>query len=268
MSRASPKKDRQTTSMRLTVDSDKRLLTSETDKGSVTVDLYSDEAFQLLSALWLKVGWNQKYTYTFSWLGRPVIQLPEDLVRLQEVIYRVRPDVIIETGVAHGGSLVFYASVLKAIGKGRVIGVDIMIRPENRRAIESHELSRQISLVEGSSTDIAVVDKVRSLVSDGDAVMVVLDSRHDKAHVLEELKQYGQLVTSGSYIIATDGIMRNLHDVPRGRPEWARDNPAEAAAEFAHGHPEFSLEPPAWSFNESTLDMGVTHWPDAWLRRA
>jgi cephalosporin hydroxylase len=254
--------------MRLTVDSDKKLLTSETDKGSVTVDLYSDEAFQLLSALWLKVGWNQKYTYTFSWLGRPVIQLPEDLVRLQEAIYRVRPDVIIETGVAHGGSLVFYASVLKAIGKGRVIGVDIMIRPENRRAIESHELSGQISLVEGSSTDLAVVDKVRLLVSNEDAVMVVLDSRHDKAHVLEELKQYGKLVTPGSYIIATDGIMRDLHDVPRGRPEWATDNPAEAAAEFARGHPEFSLEPPAWSFNESTLDMNVTHWPDAWLRRA
>lgn len=253
--------------MRLVVDSDKRLLTSETDKGSVTVDLYSDEAFQLLSALWLKVGWNQKYTYTFSWLGRPVIQLPEDLVRLQEVIYRVKPDVIIETGVAHGGSLVFYASVLKAIGKGRVIGVDIMIRPENRRAIESHELSSQISLVEGSSTDIAIVERVRSLVSHKDAVMVVLDSRHDREHVLEELKQYGRMVTPGSYIIATDGIMRDLHDVPRGRPEWAGDNPAEAAAEFVRGHPEFSLESPAWSFNESTLNTNVTHWPDAWLRR-
>jgi cephalosporin hydroxylase len=254
--------------VRLVVDSRRRLLTSETDQGSVTVDLYSDEAFQLLSALWLKVGWNQKYTYTFSWLGRPVIQLPEDLVRLQEVIYRVKPDVVIETGVAHGGSLVFYASVLKAIGKGRVIGVDIMIRPENRRAIESHELSRQISLVEGSSTDIAVVETVRSLVSERDAVMVVLDSRHDKGHVLEELKRYGPLVTPGSYIIATDGIMRDLHDVPRGRPDWATDNPAEAAAEFAREHPEFSLEPPTWSFNESTLDTNVTHWPDAWLRRA
>jgi cephalosporin hydroxylase len=231
------------------------------------MDLYSDQAFQLLSALWLKVGWNQKYTYTFSWLGRPVIQLPEDLVRLQEVIYRLKPDVIVETGVAHGGSAVFYASVLKAIGKGRVIAVDIMIRPENRRAIEAHELSGQISLIEGSSTDMAVVNQVRSLLSVGDTVLVVLDSRHDKAHVLEELNLYGALVTPGSYIIATDGIMRDLRDVPRGRREWAHDNPAEAAAEFASEHPEFSIEPPAWTFNESTLNANVTQWPDAWLRR-
>jgi cephalosporin hydroxylase len=254
--------------MRIIVDSNSRVLTSETDQGSVSMDLYSDEAFGLLSDLWLKVGWNQKYTYTFSWLGRPVIQLPEDLIRLQEVIYRVKPDVVIETGVAHGGSLVFYASVLRAIGRGRVIGVDIMIRPENRRAIEAHELSSQISLVEGSSTDIVVVEQVRSLVRKGETVLVVLDSRHDKAHVLEELRLYGPLVTPGSYIIATDGIMRDLDDVPRGRPEWANDNPSEAAAEFAREHPEFSREVPTWPFKESTLNANVTHWPDAWLLRA
>jgi cephalosporin hydroxylase len=254
--------------VRIFVDTERGRLTSETAQGSRSIDLYSDEAFQILSGLWLKVGWNQKYTYTFSWLGRPVIQLPEDLIRLQEVIYRVRPDVIIETGVAHGGSAVFYASVMKAFGRGRVIGVDIMVRPENRRAIEAHELAGQITLIEGSSTDIAIVDQVRSLVSSRDKVLVVLDSRHDKAHVLAELRLYGPLVTSGSYIVATDGIMRDLTEVPRGRPDWARDNPAEAAREFAREHPEFSIEPPPWSFNESTLSTDVTHWPDAWLRRA
>ncbi|MBA3739638.1 MAG: class I SAM-dependent methyltransferase [Chloroflexi bacterium] len=243
------------------------LLTSETEQGPVSIDLYSDQAFELLSALWLKVGWNQKYTYTFSWLGRPVIQLPEDLLRLQEVIYRVKPDVVVETGVAHGGSAVFYASLLKAIGRGRVIGIDIRIRPENRRAIEAHELARLIALIEGSSTERAVVDEVSSMVSAGESVLVVLDSRHDKAHVLEELKQYAPLVTPGSYIIATDGLMRDLHDVPRGRPNWAHDNPAAAAVEFAREHPEFAAEPPQWSFNESTLTENVTHWPDAWLRR-
>jgi cephalosporin hydroxylase len=253
--------------VRLTVDSHRKILTSETEDGSVSMDLYSDEAFSILSALWLKVGWNQKYTYTFSWLGRPVIQLPEDLLRIQEVIYRVRPDVVIETGVAHGGSAVFYASLLRAMGRGKVIGVDILIRPENRRAIEAHELAAHITLIEGSSTDPAVVAQVRSRVGRDDRVLVILDSRHDKAHVREELELYGPLVTPGSYIIATDGIMRDLHDVPRGRPEWARDNPAEAAAEFARSHGEFSLEAPAWPFNESTLSRSLTHWPDAWLRR-
>jgi len=232
------------------------------------MELYSNEAFELISQLWLKVGWNQKYTYTFTWLGRPVIQLPEDLLRIQEVIFRLKPDVIIETGVAHGGSAVFYATLLRAIGKGRVIGVDILIKPDNRRAIESHELAELITLVEGSSTDTATVSSVRSLVSPSESVLVVLDSRHDKAHVLRELELYGPLVTPGSYIVATDGIMRDLADVPRGGgPDWRSNNPADAAKAFVRDHPDFILEAPAWRFNESSLASNVTHWPDAWLRR-
>src|SRR3954468_7792383 len=137
--------------MRLTIDTDAATLTVE--KGpepAQTLPLYSTQAFELLSEQWLKVGWNEKYVYTFSWLGRPLIQLPEDVIRIQEVVYRVKPDVIIETGVAHGGSLVLYASLCKAMGRGRVVGVDIEIRPHNRKAIESHELSELITLVEGS----------------------------------------------------------------------------------------------------------------------
>src|SRR4030095_10760063 len=143
--------------MKLTIDATEGKLTSETETETRVLDLYSKEAFQLISQQWLKIGWNQKYPYTFSCLGRPIVQLPEDMIRVQEVIYRVRPDVIIETGVAHGGSLIYYASLCKAMERGRVIGIDIEIRPHNRRAIEAHELSHMITLLEGSSTSPDVV---------------------------------------------------------------------------------------------------------------
>jgi cephalosporin hydroxylase len=253
--------------VRVVVDSDAQLLTITESEHERTLPLYSDEAFAVLSELWLRVGWNQKYTYTFTWLGRPIIQLPEDLLRLQEVIYRIKPDVVIETGVAHGGTCVFYSSIFETIGRGRVIGVDILIRPENRRFLEAHELARRITLIEGSSTDPEVVQRVRASISPGESVMVVLDSRHDKAHVRAELDAYSALVTPDSYIVATDGIMASVADAPRGRPEWLVDNPAVAAQEFARFHPEFVIEQPIWLFNESTLRLPVTHFPSAWLKR-
>jgi cephalosporin hydroxylase len=253
--------------MKLTLDTKSRTLVRESEGESVTFDLYSREAFEILSREWVRVGWNQKYPYTFSWLGRPIIQLPEDMVRLQEVIYRVRPDVIVETGIAHGGSLVFNASICKAMARGRVIGIDIEIRPHNRRAIETHELHPFITLIEGDSVDPGVVDRVRSLVAPEESALVVLDSSHSRRHVAAELEAYHSLVKSGSYIVATDGIMADLTRVPRGRYAWSNDNPAEAAREFAIRHPEFVLEQPEWPFNESELRANVTHWPGAWLRR-
>lgn len=253
--------------MKLTIDTEAKTLTEE-EKGEVRhFDLYSREAFERLSRQWVRVGWNQKYQYTFSWMGRPIIQLPEDMLRMQEVIYRVKPDVIIETGVAHGGSLIFYASLCKAMGKGRVVGIDIEIRPHNRKAIEAHELSGYISLVEGSSTAPDIVAKVKAMVKAKESVLVILDSNHTKRHVAEELEAYCALVTPRSYIVATDGIMRDLHDVPRGHPDWALDHPTAAAAEFAQRHPEFAIEQPEWPFNESELSDNITHWPGAWLRR-
>ncbi len=253
--------------MKLIIDTDSKQLVQELNEKRVCFDLYSKEAFMLLSHQWLKVGWNQKYTYTFSWLGRPIIQLPEDIVRIQEVIYRVQPDVIIETGVAHGGALVYYASLCKVLGKGRVIGVDIEIRSHNRRAIEAHPLSQLISLVEGDSIAPKTVRHVKSLVRPGETVMVLLDSCHTKSHVLKELDAYHDLVSTGSYIVATDGIMKDLYDVPRGKMEWEWDNPTEAATEFLIRHPQFELEQPVWPFNESELSENVTHWPGAWLLR-
>ena len=253
--------------MKLILDTESATLTEERGGEVRRFDLYSREAFETLSRQWVRVGWNQKHVYTFTWMGRPIIQLPHDMIRIQEAIYRVRPDVIIETGVAHGGSLVFYASLCKAMECGRVIGIDIEIRPHNRAAIERHELSGYITLVEGSSTAPGVVARVKAMVMPGESVLVILDSNHSKQHVREELEAYGELVTPGSYIVAADGIMEDLHDLPRGAREWKKDNPAAAAAEFALTHDQFVLEQPEWPFNESDLKEDVTHWPGGWLRR-
>jgi cephalosporin hydroxylase len=254
--------------MQLTIDTDTQTLTLADEQGRRSMPLYSRAAFEAISRQWVRVGWNQKYQYTFSWMGRPVIQLPEDMLRMQEVICRLQPDVIVETGVAHGGSLVFYASLCKAMGRGRVIGVDIEIRPHNRVAIEGHPMAPLITLIEGSSTAPDVVARVAALVPPGQTCLVILDSNHTHAHVLAELQAYARLVTPGSYIVATDGIMFDLADVPRGQREWTTDNPTRAAHEFAAAHPEFTIEQPAWPFCESALEANVTHWPGAWLRRA
>jgi len=254
--------------MKIVVDTDANEIEVTSTASRETYPLYSKEAFEVLSKMWLKVGWNEKYVYTFSWMGRPIIQLPEDLIRTQEVIYRLKPDVIIETGIAHGGSLIYYASLCRAIGKGRVVGIDIDIRAHNRQAIESHELFDLITLIEGSSTDPTIVAEVKGLVQPADTVLVILDSCHTRQHVLNELESYHELVSVGSYIVATDGIMRDLYDVPRGGDQWATDNPSTAAREFARRHPEFKIEQPSWPFNESSLTENVTHWPSAWLLRS
>lgn len=253
--------------MRIVVDTDANEIEVTSTASRETYPLYSKEAFEALSRMWLKVGWNEKYVYTFSWMGRPIIQLPEDLIRTQEVMYRLKPDVIIETGIAHGGSLIYYASLCRAIGKGRVVGIDIDIRAHNRQAIESHELFGLITLIEGSSTDPTIVAEVKGLVQPTDTVLVILDSCHTRQHVLDELELYHDLVSVGSYIVATDGIMSDLYDVPRGGDNWATDNPSTAAQEFARRHPEFEIEQPSWPFNESSLTENVTHWPSAWLLR-
>ena len=253
--------------MKLIIDDIQKTLTVEMDDARRAIALYSKEAFEVISHQWLKVGWNEKHVYTFSWMGRPIIQLPEDMIRIQEVIYKIKPDVIIETGVAHGGSLIFYASLCKAMDKGRVIGIDIEIRQHNRTAIESHELTSYITLIKGSSTDEEIVNQVRALVKPNETVLVILDSDHSKQHVLNELNAYSSLVTKDSYIVATDGSMKDLHDVPRGNPEWIWDNPTEAALEFVDKNPEFVVEQPEWVFNESELTENITHWPGAYLRR-
>lgn len=254
--------------MLIQIDTESKQLSVRDGGAARTLDLYGKEAFELISGLWLKTSWNQKYSYTFTWMGRPIIQHPEDLVRLQEILYALKPDVVIETGVAHGGSLMLTASLMKAMGKGRrVVGVDIEIRPHNRKAIEAHELAPMIRLVEGDSVAPGIVRQAAEDIRPGDTVMVILDSNHSRAHVAAELEAYHALVTPGSYLVATDGIMRDVHDVPRGTPGWITDNPAQAAEDFAARHPDFVIEAPAWRFNESELDRSITAWPSAWLKK-
>lgn len=253
--------------MRITLDSEQRQVEIEDGGQRRTVPLYSPASFEALSRWWVKVGWALRYSYAFSWMGRPIIQLPEDVLRIQEVIYAVRPDILVETGVAHGGSLILYASLFKALGKGRVVGVDIEIRPHNRAAIEGHPLGSLVTLLEGDSTDPDLVALVRAEVSPQDTVMVVLDSDHSRRHVLRELNAYAPLVTPGSYIVATDGIMHDLADVPGGRPSWSHDNPLEAARQFAAQHPDFALVRPPRAFNESGTGYTPTYWPEAYLQR-
>jgi len=231
------------------------------------LSLSDPEAFQLISQLWLRAGWDTKYVYGFSWLGRPIIQLPEDLIRVQEIIYALQPDVILETGVAHGGSLIFYAGICLALGKGRVIGIDIEIRPSNRKAIEAHRLSPSISLIEGSSIDPSTVQQAKRMIGPAETVLVILDSCHLKEHVLAELEAYSELVKPGGYIVACDGIMQQVCGAPRTQADWIWNNPISAIDEFLSKHPEFEcLEPPR-PFNEGMITERVTYWPKAFLRR-
>lgn len=251
----------------LKIDEVRGVVIADGPQGEIVHPMDSPEAFRLVSKAWVRCGWDTKYVYSFSWMGRPVIQLPEDMLRIQEVIYRVKPDVIVETGVAHGGSLIYYASLFTAMGRGRVIGIDIEIRPHNRAAIEAHEMKPLITLVEGSSVAPEVVSQVAALIAPGETVLVLLDSNHTKEHVLAELEAYGPMVTPGSYIVATDGIMKHVAGAPRTGPDWSWNNPADAAVEFAAAHPEFALEEPAFPFNEGVVTERVTYWPQGFLRR-
>lgn len=227
----------------------------------------SAEGFHVVSQAWLRAGWDAKYVYSFAWMGRPLIQLPEDMLRLQEVIYAVEPDVVVETGIAHGGSLVFYASLLRAMGRGRVIGVDIEIRPHNREALEEHRLASLITLVEGDSTDAATVRRVRDEIRADERVLVVLDSNHSKEHVFAELEAYAPLVSVGSYVVAMDGIMETLVGAPRSSADWSWNNPKAAAEAFVATHPEFEIVEPAFAFNEGSVSQRETYWPSGFLKR-
>jgi cephalosporin hydroxylase len=229
--------------------------------------LASAEGFAAAAGAWVRATWDSKYVYSFSWMGRPMIQLPDDMMRLQEVIWQVQPDVLIETGVAHGGSLVFHAALFEAMGKGRVIGIDIEIRPHNRAAIEAHRMKPRIALIEGSSTAPEVVGQVRALIRPGETVLVVLDSNHTKAHVLDELRAYGPLVSVGSYIVATDGVMQQVAGAPRTADDWSWNNPLQALLEFVAEDARFVIEEPTPPFNEGVVRDRMTYWPKAYLKR-
>ena len=229
--------------------------------------LQTPEAFDAVSKAYLRAGWDNKYVYSFTWMGRPIIQLPDDVMRAQELIYAIKPDVLIEIGVAHGGSLILYASLMRAMGKGRVIGVDIEIRSSNRVEIEKHEVSDLITLIEGNSIHEDTLIAVRNEVQENETVLVFLDGKHTYDHVLKELELYSPFVTKGSYILAMDGIQRDLVGAPRSQMDWKHNNSAEAAISFAKQNPEFVIKEPGPIFNEGTVTKFVTYWPDAYLKK-
>lgn len=185
-----------------------------------------------------------KYSYGFSWLGRPIIQFPQDMVALQEIIWNVKPDLIIETGIAHGGSLIFSASILELLGgEGGVVGVDIDIRPHNRAEIEKHPMSRRIAMIEGSSIDPAVAQQIREHAKGKRCVMVLLDSNHTHEHVAKELELYSSLVTEGSYLVVFDTLLEDMPVEGFDTRPWSKgNNPWTAVQEFLKINDRFVID--------------------------
>jgi cephalosporin hydroxylase len=225
--------------------------------------LREDRGLRELSRQWMIAITRRRYAYNFTWLGRPIIQVPQDLLALQEIVWRTRPELIVETGIAHGGSLIFSASLLELIGgAGRVIGVDIDIRAHNRVAIERHPLSRRITMIEGSSIDPGVVRKVADMAAGCPAVMVILDSNHTRDHVAEELRLYAPLVTRGHYLVVFDTVIEDLPgELFPDRPWGPGDNPKTAVHEFLKRSDAFEID------REVQDKLLITVAPDGYLRR-
>ncbi len=185
-----------------------------------------------------------QYSYNFSWMGRPIIQYPQDMIAMQELIWEIKPDIIIETGIAHGGSLIYYASILELIGNGRVLGIDIDIRQHNKVEIEKHPMFHRIDMIQGSSIDDNIAKQVYDIAKDKNKVLVCLDSNHTHDHVLQELKLYAPLVSVNSYIVVFDTI---VEDLPEGyfsqkRPWGIGNNPKTAVMEFLSGNKDFIID--------------------------
>jgi cephalosporin hydroxylase len=205
-----------------------------------------------------------RYSYNFSWLGRPIIQYPQDMIAMQEIIWDIKPDLIIETGIAHGGSLIFYASILELIGKGEVLGIDVDIRDHNRKEIENHPMFKRIKMIQGSSIDPAVAAEVKLQSENKQTVLVILDSNHTHEHVLAELKIYSPLVSLNSYIVVYDSVVEKLSpDYLSGhlRPWGIGDNPWTALKVFIEENPQFIIDQ---SFNNKLL---ISVAPDGYLKR-
>lgn len=184
-----------------------------------------------------------RYAYNWTWWGRPVIQLPSDIMAMQMLLMHHRPDLIIETGIAHGGSLILYASLMELVGRGEVVGIDIDIREHNRRAIETHPMCKRISLIQGSSTDPAIADQAAERARQAECVFVCLDSNHTAEHVAAELKLYAPLVTPGAYLVVFDTVIEDMpsEDFP-DRPWGPGNSPRTAVKEFLGRHPEFEVD--------------------------
>ncbi len=204
--------------------------------------LAADPSFQALTQQWMERSIAHRYSYHFRWMGLPIIQYPQDMIAMQELIWTIKPDVIVECGVARGGSIVYYASLLQMLGKsGRVIGIDVDIRPANRTALESHPMAKHFELIEGSSIAPETFAEVRSRIRPSDTVLVVLDSNHTHDHVLHELELYATLVRTGSYVVVFDTVIEFLPP-PADRPWGPGNNAYTAVTAFLARNPRFRAD--------------------------
>jgi len=202
-----------------------------------------------------------KYTYHFSWLGRPIIQVPQDIIAIQEIIWKVKPELILETGIAHGGSLIFSSSMLELIGKGKVVGIDIDIRHHNRIAIQKHSLYKRIIMIQGSSIEKNTISKVKKFTKGKKKIIVILDSSHTHNHVLKELQLYSPFVKKGSYLIVLDTA---IEDMPKNsfknRPWDKKNNPKTAVREFLKTNNRFEIDK---EYDDKLL---ITSAPEGFLK--
>jgi len=225
-------------------------------------DMAADEPLAQATRDWFVRSYPYEYSYHFKWMGLPIIQYPQDMVALQEIIWQVRPDVIVETGIARGGSLIFSASMLELLGGDRlVVGIDIDIRPPNRKAVEDHPLAKRIVMIEGSSIEDATVEAVRRQIAGKERILVLLDSNHTHDHVLDELRLYAPMVTSGSYLVVFDTLIENMpEDFYPDRP-WGKGNNAMTAVHtFLESTDRFEID------REIQNKLQITAAPDGYLR--
>jgi cephalosporin hydroxylase len=225
-------------------------------------DQGNNEALQASTKDFAEQTIRSGYSYNFTWMGRPIIQYPQDMIAMQEIIWNVKPDLIIETGIAHGGSLIYYASILELIGKGKVLGVDIDIREHNRKEIESHPMYKRIEMIQGSSIADDTVSKVKAIAKDYKTILVSLDSNHTHDHVLRELELYSPLVSVNSYMVVFDTIVEFLPDDTFPDRPWKQgDNPWSATQLFLQQHSEFEID-------KSVINkILVSVAPDGYLKR-
>jgi len=218
------------------------------------------EGLERAAMEWAKVCSENKLSYEIDWLGVPVIQTPEDLVLLQEVIFKVQPEIILEIGVAHGGGMIFEASLLELLGNGKVIGVDVEIRAHNRKVVEAHPLAKRIEMIEGSSIADEVISEIKKRIPENSKVLVCLDSDHTKPHVLKELELYGEFVSVGSYIVVFDTISSDLAKLHAAKEIYINNGPAEAVVEFLEKNKNFEIDK---NFNR----LYASHSQNGYLKR-
>ena len=224
--------------------------------------LREDADVQALSRIWVREISPHKYAYNFSWMGRPIIQFPQDMMAMQEIIWSIKPDLVIEAGVAHGGSIIYYASLLELVGHGEVVGIDIEIRSHNREAIEAHPMAKRIRLVQGSSIDPSVIEQVH-VMARGKRVLVVLDSNHTHAHVLAELRAYAPLVCIDGYCVVMDTIVDYMPAALfPDRPWGPGDNPKTAVMQYLAESDAFVVD------HDIDAKLLISVAPSGYLRRA